>query len=343
MRERGIDIQNRWCTSPSPTPCPMKRAGVMLGSEKMVVQMQCEKTGVRWKRGGERWSVYLDVDLDVDLGVLDNADLCGAEDAAVELEALLLGEEDDTVLLVGLGRLEDGLVDVGVELLGRLGGVEALEAVLLERVDEDRVGHLDALVEGAEVRVLALELLGRDGAEGAVEVVDALDQVAGEALDGKVLCGLCLAGGALLQVAEVGDGAEVLVLQRTSQRGSWAQSGRGWRTLRSMISLSFFSAWALSWASSLVAASSLASAAGASALSAAGGASEYHRMAGVAARVTGAKAEGRTKACREARRRLLWNMVEGDWVGRRGREMEWQWGGWVEEGWRQKCDGAGTR
>jgi hypothetical protein len=34
-------------------------------------------------------------------------------------------------------------------------------------------------------------------------------------------------------------------------------------------------------------------------------------------------------------------MVEGDWVGSRGREMEWQWGGWVEEGWREKCDGAG--
>jgi hypothetical protein len=50
MRERGIDIQNRWCTSP--TPCPMKRAEVMLGSEKMVVQMRCEKTDVRWKEEG---------------------------------------------------------------------------------------------------------------------------------------------------------------------------------------------------------------------------------------------------------------------------------------------------
>jgi hypothetical protein len=26
-------------------------------------------------------------------------------------------------------------------------------------------------------------------------------------------------------------------------------------------------------------------------------------------------------------------MVEGDWVGRRGREMEWQWGdGWKRDG-----------
>ena len=146
------------------------------------------------------------------LSVLHNADLGGPQDAAVQVEALLLGEEDGAVLLARLRSHEDSLVNVGVELVAGLGGIEALQAVLLQRADQDAVGHLDTLVQRAEVLVVALELLGGDSGEGAVEVVDGLDEVAGEALDGKVLGGLGLARGALLQVAEVGDGAEVLVL-----------------------------------------------------------------------------------------------------------------------------------
>jgi hypothetical protein len=96
-------------------------------------------------------------------------------------------------------------MDVGVELLAGLGGVEALEAVLLQSVDEDAISHLDALVQGNQVLVVALELLGGDGGESAVEVVNGLDEIAGEALDGKVLGGLCLTRCALLEVAEVGD------------------------------------------------------------------------------------------------------------------------------------------
>lgn len=119
-------------------------------------------------------------------------------------------------------------MDIGVELVAGLGGIEALQAVLLQRADQDAVGHLDTLVQGAQVLVVALELLGGDGGEGAVEVVDRLDEVAGEALDGKVLGGLGLARGALLQVAEVGDGAEVLVLPLLSAAaptivGNWVE------------------------------------------------------------------------------------------------------------------------
>ena len=146
------------------------------------------------------------------LSVLHNADLGGPQDAAVQVEALLLGEEDGAVLLARLRSHEDSLVNVGVELVAGLGGIEALQAVLLQRADQDAVGHLDTLVQGAQVLVVALELLGGDGGEGAVEVVDRLDEVTGEALDGKVLGGLDLAFGAFLEVAEVGDGAEVLVL-----------------------------------------------------------------------------------------------------------------------------------
>jgi hypothetical protein len=56
------------------------------------------------------------------------------------------------------------------------------------------------------------ELLWRNSIQGAVEVVDGLDEVAGESLDGKVFGRGDFALGAVLQVAEVGDGAEVFVL-----------------------------------------------------------------------------------------------------------------------------------
>lgn len=112
--------------------------------------------------------------------------------------------EAGSVFLVWLGCLEDGLVDVGVKLLHLLAWVEALEAVLLQCVEEDGVGHLNAVVQRNQVGVIRLELLGGHGAEGAVQVVDGLDEVAGEALDGEVLCRLGFALGAFLEVAEVG-------------------------------------------------------------------------------------------------------------------------------------------
>lgn len=144
------------------------------------------------------------------LFVLDNADLGGTQHTAVQLEALLLNMEDTAILLVGLRRHEGGLVLVGVELVAI--GVHALEAVLLEGGHEDGLGHLDALVQRVEVLVVAAQLLGGDGRQRAVEVVDALDQVLGELLDGEVARRLDLARRAVLKVAEVGDSAQALVL-----------------------------------------------------------------------------------------------------------------------------------
>lgn len=151
----------------------------------------------------------------IDLGVLDDANLGSAEDAAVELEALLLDKEDEVVVLVGLGSHKGGFVLVGVELFA--GGVDALEAVLGEGRHENVLGHLEAVVQVGEVLgLLGLvgEFLGRDGGESAVEVVNALDEVLGELLDGKVARRLDLALGAVLEVAEVGNGAKAFVLLR---------------------------------------------------------------------------------------------------------------------------------
>jgi hypothetical protein len=152
------------------------------------------------------------------LFVLDNTDLGGAQHSAVELEALLLDEEDSAVFLVGLGSHESSLLLVGVELLAL--GAEALEAVLLEGVHENILSHLEALIQVGEIlkvlgSVLSIELLLGNHPKGAVEVVHAVDKVLCELLDCKVFRRLDLTGGSLLEVAEIGDGAQALVLEKS--------------------------------------------------------------------------------------------------------------------------------
>jgi hypothetical protein len=147
------------------------------------------------------------------LCVLHNAHLRGPQHPSVKHKPLLLRVEANAIFLIRLGRLEHGLMDIGVEFLARIAGIEALKSMLLQRANQDAVRHFDAVVQGDEVCVaVCLEFLGGHGAEGAVEVVDGLNEVAGETLDGEVLCSLSFAFCALLQVAEVGDGAEVFVL-----------------------------------------------------------------------------------------------------------------------------------
>ena len=80
------------------------------------------------------------------------------------------------------------------------------------------------------------DFLGGDGAEGAVEVVDAFDEVGREAGDGEGAGGVDVPLGAVLEVAEVGYGAEVFVLEGVSVWRRWGEWGR---TFRSIISLVF--------------------------------------------------------------------------------------------------------
>jgi hypothetical protein len=101
---------------------------------------------------------------------------------------------------------------VGVELLALDGGVESLHAVLLERLHENGLGHHQTIVEVVKILVAGLQLLSGHVGEGAVEVVNAVHKVFGEALDGEVLGSLHLALGLVLQVAEVGDAVLEFVL-----------------------------------------------------------------------------------------------------------------------------------
>jgi hypothetical protein len=104
---------------------------------------------------------------------------------------------------------------VGVELDAI--GLQSLQAVLGQCLNKDVLSHLETLVEVGELLeilafVLSLELLWGDGGQGAVEVVDAVDEVLCELLDGEVAGGFDLTCCAVLEVAEVGDGAKAFVL-----------------------------------------------------------------------------------------------------------------------------------
>lgn len=130
--------------------------------------------------------------------------------------------KDRTILHALRRGLEGGLVQVRVEALAVDGRVEALEAVLLERLHQDRLRHLEAVVQVDEIAIVVVvirgtgrlvlilarhELLGRNGGQGPVQVVDRVDQILGEALDRKLSCRFHLPPRSLLQVPEVGDGA----------------------------------------------------------------------------------------------------------------------------------------
>lgn len=128
--------------------------------------------------------------------------------------------------------------------------------MLLQRLHHYPLRHLQPIVQILQILDLVAdfrfrdgEFLGGDGEEGAVEIVDAVDEVFGEAGDGEVAGGADVAFGAVLEVAEVGDGAEVFVLRVYSRlvvvfrgrlgMGVWAVAGRF--TFKSIISLFFAS------------------------------------------------------------------------------------------------------
>lgn len=144
------------------------------------------------------------------------------ENPSIQAEALALSVHHVTVLHLRLGSHEGGLVQVGVKLLGLVldlgAGIEALQTVLLQGVHEDVLGHLQTSDEVVQGSVLvspgSTDLLRGHGQQRAVKVVNALQKVLGEALDGEVTGAVHVALGALLQVTEVGNRAEVFVLER---------------------------------------------------------------------------------------------------------------------------------
>lgn len=142
------------------------------------------------------------------------------QNAAVKTEALALDVHNITVLETSSGSHEGSLVQVCVELLGLtvdlLAGIKALETVLLEGIEEDMLGHVETGNKIEEVLVLfslsSGELVRGHGQQRAVEVVDAVEEVLGETLDGELAGSVHVALVALNEIAGFGDGAEPFVL-----------------------------------------------------------------------------------------------------------------------------------
>ena len=143
------------------------------------------------------------------------------QNAAVKTEALALDVHNITILKTRSRGHEGSLVQVCVELLGLavdlLAGVEALEAVLLEGVQEDLLGHVETGDEIEEVLVLfgpsSGDLIFGHGQQRTVEVVNAIKEVLGETLDSELAGGVHVALVALNEVAGLSDRAEPFVLR----------------------------------------------------------------------------------------------------------------------------------
>lgn len=130
-----------------------------------------------------------------------------------------------------------------------------------------------------EVLVAGLELLGRNVGKSAVEVVNAVHEVLGEALDGEVLCCLHFALGLVLKVAEVGDAVLEFILDRVLALSDRFIATLSRHTVTSRSSFFLVSSSALTGSTSVLA--SLSALPSSAFFASDAGASEYILMPGI--------------------------------------------------------------
>jgi hypothetical protein len=130
----------------------------------------------------------------------------------VQTVSLALNKHDVAVFLtLGLGH-ESSFVKSRVKLLrlailGGFGRVESLQAVLFQGTQQDVLRHPQTLVEIVQFFVIGADLIGRNGAQGTIEIVNGLEKISREALDAESTCGINVPLRALLQISEVRYGA----------------------------------------------------------------------------------------------------------------------------------------
>lgn len=121
-------------------------------------------------------------------------------------------------------------MQIGIKLFPSLARIESLKPMLLERLHQYCLRHFQPIVQIHQplVALSLAQLLWGYGAEGSVEVIDAFDQVLGEAGDGEVAGRLNVALCAFLEVTEVCYRTKVFILSMERVR------------LREQIRLRFF-------------------------------------------------------------------------------------------------------
>ena len=119
---------------------------------------------------------------------MDNSNLRSSNNTFVQLEPDLGHDIDSAALLIGHLNAKNGLVKVRIEFVAVL-GYNARETVLLEDLEETRLGHDETVVHRLQ---LALELgwIGASGVfrrigvgDGEIEHVGNLEEVFAEALN----------------------------------------------------------------------------------------------------------------------------------------------------------------
>ena len=80
-----------------------------------------------------------------------------------------------------VGDFVHRLLKIRIELLA--GGIEFLDAVFLQRVEQRPLGQLDAFDQGFQDRIGQFPGLGRDRIERTLQIVGDVEHVAGESGD----------------------------------------------------------------------------------------------------------------------------------------------------------------
>lgn len=107
--------------------------------------------------------------------------------------------------------------------------IKPLQPMLLQCPHQYCFRHLESIIQiceifviliflgrGVGIAILGSKLGGRDGSKGAVKVIHAFDKVGGELCNGEVAGGLDITFRPVLEIAKVGNGAKVAVLERMS-------------------------------------------------------------------------------------------------------------------------------
>ncbi|GAO47958.1 hypothetical protein G7K_2152-t1 [Saitoella complicata NRRL Y-17804] len=132
--------------------------------------------------------------------------------ASVQGEPLRLTVEHSPRLLSRHRNLKQRLMHIRIKLL--LQPIKPNQAMPLQRPHHNLLGHLQPRIQIHQLLVACGigTVLDGNGVERALKVIDGFDEVFCEFLDGEVFCGFHVAGCSVLEVTEIGDGAEKFVL-----------------------------------------------------------------------------------------------------------------------------------
>lgn len=135
--------------------------------------------------------------------------------SSIQYKPLLLRHEDLSILFTFHLGLKRRFMEPGIKHSLLLNGIESLHTMLLQRLHQDGLRHLQSFVETLEFRSSAIlpgQRLRGHRRQCTIQVINALDQICGEARDRKLACGLNFPFCALLKVSEFCYGAEISVL-----------------------------------------------------------------------------------------------------------------------------------